>query len=143
MFEPKNQLNLALYYNELDKNEISKAKLQLHLNFWNVNGKKFIDIGVMYKKNNHNNLCIYINTDLQKNDIEDITKKLESEEIRDLIFNEHLTISSCEMKKANFFLTEREIEYKYIRSQESSHILTANDIKPGAYIVEFLIEEEE
>ncbi|MBR4631586.1 MAG: hypothetical protein IKO57_14275 [Treponema sp.] len=46
------------------------------------------------------------------------------------------------MKKANFFLTEREIEYKYSRSQELSHILTANDIKPGAYIVEFLIEED-
>ncbi len=45
------------------------------------------------------------------------------------------------MEKANFFLTEREISYNYSKSQELSYIIQYRDIKPGAYIVEFLIDE--
>ena len=46
------------------------------------------------------------------------------------------------MEKANFFFTEREISYEYSKSQELSYIIQYHDIKPGAYIVEFLIEED-
>ena len=45
------------------------------------------------------------------------------------------------MKKANFFLTDRELNYEYSKSQELSYIIQYRDIKPGAYIVEFYIEE--
>ena len=46
------------------------------------------------------------------------------------------------MKKANFFLTEEELDWNYSKSQELSYIIQYNNIKPGAYIVEFYIEED-
>lgn len=45
------------------------------------------------------------------------------------------------MEKANFILTDREIDYEWYKTQELSCILAAHNVKPGAYIVEFLIEE--
>ena len=46
------------------------------------------------------------------------------------------------MEKANFVLTNREIEYKYSKTQELNYIIRYHNIKPGAYIVELLIEED-
>ena len=46
------------------------------------------------------------------------------------------------MEKANFLLTDREIEYRYSKTQELNYIIRYHNIKPGAYIVEFLIEED-
>lgn len=46
------------------------------------------------------------------------------------------------MKKANFFLTDEELDWNYSKSQELSYIIQYNNIKPDSYIVEFLIEED-
>lgn len=46
------------------------------------------------------------------------------------------------MEKANFFLTDEELDWNYSKSQELSYIIQYNNIKPGAYIVEFYIKED-
>jgi hypothetical protein len=46
------------------------------------------------------------------------------------------------MEKANFFLTDEELDWSYSKSQELSYIIQYNNIKSGAYIVEFYIEED-
>lgn len=59
------------------------------------------------------------------------------------VFESKAEYESCKdiMEKANFILTDREIEYKYSKTQELNYIIRYHNIKPDAYIVEFLIEE--
>lgn len=59
------------------------------------------------------------------------------------VFESKAEYESCKdiMEKANFILTDREIEYKYNKTQELNYIIRYHNIKPDAYIVEFLIEE--
>lgn len=45
------------------------------------------------------------------------------------------------MAESHIYITDREIEYTESKSQELNYILVKNNVKPGAYIVEFIVEE--
>ena len=45
------------------------------------------------------------------------------------------------MKKCRIYTTDREVEFIPSRSQELSAIISYRNVKPGAFIVEFIVEE--
>lgn len=45
------------------------------------------------------------------------------------------------MKKCRIYTTDREVDFIPSRSQELSAIIAYRNVRPGAYIVEFIVEE--
>lgn len=78
--------------------------VDVHLNFWLLPDDMTIDIGIMFPCIDEQTLNIYINTpSIDKDKIEDITGYLEQANIRNIIFNENVTIeSTCLEERVNY-----------------------------------------
>lgn len=117
--------------------------IDVHLNFWLLPDAITIDIGIMFPCSNHETIKIYINnSDIKTNNVEEITKKyLEQEDIRDLIFNDKLSIKNqCNINGSGHCLSAQKSDSDELFCLNfDEHKLEVNENKFGGFIINLKI----
>lgn len=97
----------------LQQNLQQENWVDLHLNFWIFPNSITIDIGILFPCINQETVKIYINNpDITDENVKEITKDyLEQEDIRDLIFNDKLSIKNeCHITGSGHCLSAKKSE---------------------------------
>lgn len=103
--------------------EIINYEIDVHLNFWKLPAFNCLDIGIMFPKKFSDDddfiKYIYIYINIKKIFIKDITKKLEKQETRHIIFNEFIPTTDCGVRFPSCKIAERNKEKFFINCKEN------------------------
>lgn len=77
-----------------DSRASDTSGIQVHLNFWKLPKYKSLDIGINFPTITKGKICLFINTQ-ESLHVADISKSFETSDIRNVVFNEFMTVNGC------------------------------------------------
>lgn len=88
------RFDLAIWLEPEGPSQDDEPGIQVHLNFWKLPQYKALDIGIHFPTMKKGEICLFINTQ-DSIHVSDISKYFELSDIRNVVFNEFMTVKSC------------------------------------------------
>lgn len=88
------RFDLAIWLESEEPSPGDEPGIQVHLNFWKLPQYKALDIGIHFPTIKKGKVCLFINTQNSIH-VSDISKYFELSDIRNVVFNEFMTVKSC------------------------------------------------